>query len=194
MAKKKRSMADRNVEDSKTTATNSPPTKNTRPTEQDSINKALETVNRSTAALSPFDKANNPLIVVTDALLEVVKLQQNLIVNLITAVEKLCKKIDAPSSQAMQMEFENPPQMSSPPPALWYHEYKRQHEVVLAGLPEPISESLPARAREDFNSVCKILDSCGIEGQPSVVYRLGKLNVDNGKKPRLLKIQFPQRI
>ena len=66
--------------------------------------------------------------------------------------------------------------------------------MVLAGLPEPISESLPARARGDFNSVCKILDSCGIEGQPSVVYRLGKPNVDNGNKPRLLKIQFPQRI
>ena len=46
----------------------------------------------------------------------------------------------------MELQFENAQQISSPPPALWYHEYKRQHEVVLAGLPEPTSESLPARA------------------------------------------------
>ncbi|EYB81589.1 hypothetical protein Y032_0378g282 [Ancylostoma ceylanicum] len=60
--------------------------------------------------------------------------------------------------------------------------------IVLAGIPESISNSPTERANNDVICVNTILDFLGVECLPNAVYRMGK---PSPQKPRLLKVVLP---
>jgi hypothetical protein len=68
-------------------------------------------------------------------------------------------------------------------------EYRRQHSVVVMGLPESNATTATARCKADLAAVNNILDAADIEVLPNAVYRMGQ----RGTRPRLVKIELPTR-
>lgn len=67
-------------------------------------------------------------------------------------------------------------------------EKERSRSVVIANLDEPEAANATGRVKEDFKSVCEMLDAAAIEVLPVSVYRMG---VKNEGRKRLLKVVFP---
>uniref|UniRef100_A0A1I8BEU5 Uncharacterized protein n=1 Tax=Meloidogyne hapla TaxID=6305 RepID=A0A1I8BEU5_MELHA len=66
-------------------------------------------------------------------------------------------------------------------------EKERKRSIVISGLPTS-KQTLPsARAQEDQNNVCCILDKLGIQICPQSVYRLGKDHPTSKGAPPLVK-------
>jgi len=69
-------------------------------------------------------------------------------------------------------------------------EERRQHSIVISGLPEaPIQSSPTAQAKLDLNNVLEVMDCCLVNCLPSNVYRMGR----RSDKPRLIKLELPTK-
>jgi hypothetical protein len=68
-------------------------------------------------------------------------------------------------------------------------EVRREHSLVVAGLPESAATLPTKRCEDDYNQVKQILDISNVEQLPVSVYRMGKA----GPRPRLLKIELATR-
>jgi len=69
-------------------------------------------------------------------------------------------------------------------------EDKRQHCVVVSGVPESKATSPTARALEDRQQINNILDNAGVECIPTKTYRMGS---SQQNFPRLIKVELPTR-
>ncbi|KAL3080191.1 hypothetical protein niasHS_013863 [Heterodera schachtii] len=68
-------------------------------------------------------------------------------------------------------------------------EDRRQHSLVVIGLPESQEKTPTGRATADKGTAMQILDLCDVEALPITQYRMGKL----GTRPRPMKLVLPTR-
>lgn len=155
----------------------------------DEFHDAMETTNKSnkrTLNVSPRSKFAEEQTMKRKKLLEQLETLNVQLVNNDTAIPDYAKTIISQLSGLLSVASTL---LSQPSPIEEIEEYQRQHEVVIAMLPESHAETAIKRVQEDRAEVFAMLDHADIEFLPSNCYRMGK----KGKKPRLLKVVMPTR-
>jgi hypothetical protein len=128
-----------------------------------------------------------PLFSMMQGMLELMKTQQQmntLLVDRLKALTDDRQNFSAP----LLMDQSETPQLFVPKQITSADEEIRLRSLVIQGLPESKDHSSVQRAKDDFASVERILDSIQAEAVPLSVFRMGRPDQVN---PRLLKVVLP---
>ena len=141
---------------------------------QSNDNERSQEMGKFITQLSNLDKLTTTILPEVDSPALKVALQQ------LASVSKTCgillnRAITIEMSKAMKSLME---------------EERREHSLVVSGLPESTDTSAIARIKQDTTKVHEILDVLDIPALPMTLYRMGR---PNGRGPRPLKVEMPTR-